>query len=153
MLKTLMVGLLPLIFVTNAYGGMDFGTQNTFHGQGAIDLNLKSRNYLRFGFESIKLGGVFHYNRPYSHHREMFYGASVGFGQKWRVDVDAGLIERTVFGTRGTGVGGALVFAYYITKGWHIAVPIFYKNINDGDLSERVEVNLLPYIGYNFEIF
>ena len=148
----LLITLLSLSCL-KSQAGMDLGTQNTFHGQGAIGFNLKSRNYLNFGFESFKLGPVFHYNRPYPHYREYFYGASISFGHKWRVGIDGGVLERTVFGTRGTGFGGALVFSYFVTSNWNIAVPIFYKSINSGDLSKRIEVNFLPYIGYNFAIF
>lgn len=134
-------------------GAVHLVSQNTFNVEGAIDMNIKSRNSLLFGDSGFRFGGFVHFNRPYAHHREVIYGASVVFGDTWQVGIDGGLLERTVFGQSGTGFAGALVFTYYVTSNWHFAVPIFYKTIDDGTLSQRWEANLLPYIGYDFALF
>lgn len=146
---------LILVFLVASLAGsqsararVEFGTENTLNGQGIIDINIKTRNYLMFGSDGFLVGPVFYFQRPYEGFQELIYGAGVRFGKEWLLGVDAALTSRKVMGRSSTGFAAAIVPGYAFSKHWHLSVPVIFRKLDQGELSPRIEASFLPYIGW-----
>lgn len=134
-----------------SYGlALQFGTENTLHGQGFVDINIKNRTYIMFGAGDLYVGPVVYWQRPYEGFQELIYGIGLRYGQKIAVGVDIGYAEREVFEKQIKGLAAALVVNYELSKHWYLSVPVVYRDLDDGDLAKRIEVSVLPYIGVKF---
>lgn len=119
---------------------------------GDSDLYLRSHNMIYLGFSSFQIGPFYNYEPLHSYVTDQSYGLALKWGSSLYFEIGGGVYERKYEEQKGKGMMGSLTLGKTLSKIISVSLTTIYKSLQSGDLEKRDMVDLLPYIGFRFEM-